>query len=360
MDVAILATARFPIAQPFAGGMEAHTHALAEGLSRRGHAVTVYAAGGEGRFRVRPMVPLDFQPSERARGDVASAPHDVVAEHHSYLEAILELGASSHDLVHVNAVHHLPFACAHLLSAVVTATLHSPPTPWLESALALAGGRGPRLASVSSTNAAAWTSPARPGATEPGDHRAIDVDRVIGNGVDLDTWRPGRGGHGAAWAGRLVPEKAPHLAIDACREAGVPIRLIGPAHDPSYFRAEVAPRLGPDAAYLGHGTVAEVVELFGSSDVAVVTPTWDEPFGLVVIEAMACGTPVAGLARGALSELVDGTVGGLATDPAGLPAAVTAAMHCDRRRCRQRAEQRHSLAAMVDAYERWFTELLAA
>ena len=367
MDVAILATARFPISEPFAGGMEAHTHALADGLVRRGHTVTVYAAGGDGRFRVRPMLPLDFRPSVIARRDIASAPQDVVAEHHSYLEAILALSTASHDLVHVNAVHHLPFACSHLLSSVVTATLHSPPTPWLESALTLSGPHRPHLASVSSSNAAAWGRRAEPSVDRRHDPppsgppgHPIGVGRVIGNGVDLDTWRPGPGGQGAAWAGRLVPEKAPHLAIDACRSAGLPIRLLGPVHDPGYFAEEVAPRLGSDAVYLGHGNVADVIELFGSADVAVVTPTWDEPFGLVVIEALACGTPVAGLARGALPELLDDAVGRVAADPHGLAAAVTDAMRCDRERCRARAEERHSLVAMVDAYEAWFTELLAA
>ncbi len=348
MDLAILAAARFPISEPFAGGMEAHTHALAEGLTARGHRVTVLAAGGVGRFEVRPMVPVDFAPSGPARRDVAAQPSDVVAEHHSYLEAIVHLASAEHQLVHLNAVHHLPFACSGLLRSKVSATLHSPPTPWLESALCVARQRPnpPALASVSGTNAAAWSS--------------IGIDRIIGNGIDLDTWVEGAGGGDAVWTGRVVPEKAPHLAIDACRRAGVPLRLMGPVHDPVYFEQAIAPRLGLDVQYLGHGTAAEVAALVRRSAVAVVTPTWDEPFGLVVAEALACGTPVAGFRRGALADLVDDDTGVLAAagDVDALSAALLRAATLDRSTCRARATAHFSSAVMIDAYEQWFQELV--
>jgi glycosyltransferase involved in cell wall biosynthesis len=348
MDVAIVAAARFPISEPFAGGMEMHTHLLADTLARRGHDVTVYAAGGAGRFAVRPMLPVDFEASAMARRDVSAGPNDWMAEHHSYLEAVVALASARHDVVHLNAVHHLPFACVGLIDSVVTATLHCPPTPWLESALRIAArsARPPHLASVSRTNAAAWGSTA--------------IDRVITNGVDLDTWLPGSGGDAAVWTGRLVPEKAPHLAIDACRAAGRELRLLGPIHDIGYFRQEVQPRLGADATYLGHATVSDVAAVVAESAVAVVTPMWDEPFGLVVVEALACGTPVAALARGALAELVDDDVGALADDPAALATAIGLAATRDRAVCRQRAETSFSADAMVDTYETWFTELLAS
>jgi len=348
VDLAILAAARFSISQPFAGGMEVHTHVLAEGLVARGHRVTVLAAGGVGRFHVRPMIPVEFAASPKARRDVTAGPADAVAEHHSYLEAIVHLATAGHDLVHLNAVHHLPFACAGLLPSVVTATLHSPPTPWLESALAISKVRGnaPHLASVSAANAASW-----------GD---VTVDRVIGNGVDLHVWRPGPGGDGAAWTGRIVAEKAPHLAIDACRAAGISLRLMGPVHDVDYFATQIRPRLGAGINYLGHGDVADVVALVGSSAVALVTPSWEEPFGLVVPEALACGTPVAGFHRGTLPDLLDVDTGVLAPadDVDALAAALLQAATLDRRTCRARAEVRFSAEVMVDAYEAWFEELV--
>lgn len=348
LDLAILAAARFAIREPFAGGMEAHTHALAEGLTRQGHKVTVYAADGDGRFEVRRMLPVDFRPTDVARRDVAALPNDVIAEHHSYLEAIVHLASSSHQLVHLNSVHHLPFACTGLLPAAVTATLHSPPTPWLESAVTIARQRRnpPHLASVSRSNADAWA--------------AVGVDQVIENGVDLEVWRAGDGGDGAVWTGRIVPEKAPHLAIEACRRAGIPLRIMGPIHDVAYHERFVVPRLGPDATYLGHGTSADVADLVGRSSVAVVTPTWQEPFGLVVAEALACGTPVAGFARGALPDLVDAETGVLAPadDVDALSAALLEAATLDRAACRSRAEARYSSHGMIEAYDRWFAAVV--
>jgi glycosyltransferase involved in cell wall biosynthesis len=348
MDVAIIAAARFPIAEPFAGGMEAHTHQLADALAERGHEVTVYAAGGAGRFRTRAMIAADFEPSPRSRLDVAAGPCDRLGEHHSYLDAMVDLATAGHDLVHINAVHHLPFACTSLLPARSTATLHSPPTPWLESAIGIAHRRRnpPRLASVSESNANAW--------------RDVPIERVIPNGVDVERWCQGPGGDGAIWTGRVVPEKGPHVAIAACRTAGLALRIMGPIHDRAYFDELIAPQLGPDVEYVGHGTHAELIDAIGQASVAVVTPLWDEPFGLVVIEALACGTPVAALARGAMSELVDAEVGALATDLDQLPGAIGRAVTRDRGACRQRAMARHSAVRMVDAYETWFDEVIAS
>lgn len=350
MDVAILAAARFPISEPYAGGMEAHTHVLAERLWARGHHVTVYAAGGDGPYLVDPMLPVDFEASPSARRDVSAVPAAAMAEHHSYLDAMLRLRREAHQIVHINAVHHLPFACTGLLTgSVVTATLHSPPTPWLESALALAAAHGvaPAMVSVSRANARAW--------------RRVGVHDVIANGVDLQQWRAGPGGPGAAWWGRMVPEKAPHLAIDAARRAGVALTLMGPVHDQAYFDQQVQPRLGTDVVYAGHLPVAETAAVVGRSGVAIVTPAWDEPFGLVVAEAMACGTPVVAFDRGAMSELIDDATGRVVPPGAveELAAAVGVATRLDRDACRRRAEQRFSSDVMADGYESWFQTLLA-
>jgi len=349
MDIAILAAARFPIGEPFAGGMEMHTHVLADALHHRGHDVTVYAADGVGPYRVRRMLALDFAASVSARRDVSAGPDASLAEHHSYLDALLRLARARHQIVHINAVHHLPFACTSLLSSsVVTATLHTPPTPWLESALRLAASTGtiPSMVSVSRTNAKAWSP--------------LALDGVIPNGVELPRWLPGSGGDAAVWWGRLVPEKAPHLAIVAARRAGIDLRLAGPRHDDAYFDAEIAPRLGGGVEYVGHLGLDATAELVGSSAVALVTPTWEEPFGLVVAEALACGTPVAAFARGALVELLDEQTGRLAPpdDVTALACAVDEAAGLDRMTCRRRAEERFSAATMADGYESWFQNLL--
>jgi len=348
-DIAILGPARFPVAAPFAGGMEMHTWTLADELTARGHDVTVYAAAGEGRFRTQRMLPVVCNADADMRRDVMGGLDVELSEQRSYRDAMLKLAVAHHDIVHVNAVHHLPFACSAMLSGAVSGTLHTPPDVWLAAAVhAAVGGVAPiRLASVSATNAQAW---------EP----LVKGIRVIRNGVDLHTWRAGDGGGGAIWSGRLVAEKAPHLVIDAPRLAGVPLRLLGPIHDAAYFRRFVEPRLGGDVEYLGHVGLPELAAEVGAASVALVTPAWDEPFGLVVAEALACGTPVAGFARGALPELVDAATGVLvpADDVWGLALALHSAAALDRRECRARAEWLFSVDDMIDGYEAMFAELL--
>ncbi|GAA0270363.1 hypothetical protein GCM10010302_04920 [Streptomyces polychromogenes] len=119
---------------------------------------------------------------------------------------------------------------------------------------------------------------------------------MVHNGIDLRRWPAGTGGGDLVWYGRIVPEKGPALAI-AAAEAGVALTLAGPVADHRYFRDHVAPRLGGRIRYAGHLRRRELAALVGSARATLVTPCWDEPYGLVVAESLACGTPVAVGAR---------------------------------------------------------------
>jgi len=187
------------------------------------------------------------------------------------------------------------------------------------------------------------------------------MDTMIHNGLDLDRWRFGDGGPGAVWTGRLVPEKAPHLAIDAALTAGMRLRLFGPVHDEDYFANVITPRLGGGIEYVGHWPVDILAREVSNAGVAVVTPTWDEPFGLIVAEALACGTPVAAFDRGAMAELIGPDDGRLARpgDVESLARAMRAAAGIDRSGCRRSAERRFSVTRMIDEYEHWFERQIA-
>jgi glycosyltransferase involved in cell wall biosynthesis len=343
--ICLVASNRFPIREPFAGGLEAMTHGLAAELVRRGHEVTLFAASGsDPALPVALVAPASFAVSDQAMTD-QSAPSAVwLAEHHAYLDLMLRLsrtGADEFDIVHNNSLHHLPVAMAPALGVPVVTTLHTPPLPFVESAIHL-GPDSSSFVAVSEFTSRAWA-------------HVVGSD-VIHNGVDLDRWRFGAGGGPAVWSGRLVPEKAPHEAMDACRLAGVPLVLVGPAHDRDYYRTEVEPRLGRGIEYRGHLDHRELARLMRTASVAVVTPAWDEPYGLVASEAMASGTPVAGYARGALPEVV-GPDGGVLVEPGdvdALAAAVRAARRLDRLACRRHAELTCSIERMVDDYERCY------
>jgi glycosyltransferase involved in cell wall biosynthesis len=345
--ICVIASSRFPIAEPFAGGLEAWTHALVSQLHRRGHEVTLFAGpGSDPSLPVTTLAVPHWVPSEHALADAHSPPVVFMHEHHAYLSLMLGLGRgdAAYDVIHNSSLHHLPVAMASALTTPMVTTLHTPPVPWLESAIALTDRPGTFVA-VSEVTSRAWS--------------AVVPTTVIRNGVDTGTFRPGPGGGPAVWTGRMVREKAPHEAIDAARAAGIELVLAGPLSDPTYVAAEVLPRLGDGCTYAGHLHRAELAALLATASVAIVTPAWDEPYGLVAAEAMACGTPVAAYARGALPELVGTCAGKLCRpgDVAGLAAAIELALTCDRTKVRTHAEQHCSLERMVDDYERLYVAM---
>ncbi|WP_225805208.1 glycosyltransferase [Streptomyces sp. NK15101] len=350
LRIVLIASARFPVGEPFAGGLEAHTWTLAKALSERGHHVELFAApGSDPALRVRELPVHRPVLSGDARADVSMPGAVWMAEHHAYLRLMLDLardGERRFDLVHNNSLHHLPVAMAPALRLPMVTTLHTPPTPWLESAVQAQDRCPVTFTAVSAHTAKAWH------ATAPG-------ARVIRNGIDTRLWVPGPGGPYLVWSGRLVPEKGAHLAAEAARRAGWQLRMAGPMGDPRYFADRVEPLLGDGIEYVGHLDRRALARLAGGAAAALVTPCWDEPYGLVVAEALACGTPVCGFDRGALGEILTPECGRLAPagDAAALAALVPDVVRLDRRTARERADEFCSLDAMAEQYTAIYEEL---
>lgn len=352
LRIAVLAHVRHPIAEPFAGGLEAHVWTLADRLRRRGHHVTLFAGPGSD-----PQLGVDLldlrrpRISRAAKADVSMCPDRWLDEHHAYLDLMIRLAGEldgCFDVVHNHSLHHLPLAMAGSMRTPMLATLHTPPTPWLESAVQTGRDCPVTFAAVSEHTATAWS-------------HLLDRVRVVPNGVDVERWPVGPGGGPLVWFGRLVAEKGPHLAIDAARRAGRPLVLAGPQSDPAYFAAEIAPRLGGDVRYAGHLRHAELAGLLGAAAAVLVTPCWDEPYGLVAAEALACGTPVYGFDRGGLREVVaDAGVLVAGGDVGALADALGRGTGPSRAAARRRAESHCSLERTVDAYEALYAELAPA
>jgi glycosyltransferase involved in cell wall biosynthesis len=353
LRVAIVAASRFPVAEPFAGGLEAHVWALADGLRRRGHAVTLFAGpGSDPGLGVELLDLRRPRLSAAAQADVSMSAPEWLDEHHAYLQLMIGLAGprgAAFDVIHNHSLHHLPIAMAATVATPIVTTLHTPPTPWLESAIQAGDDCPVTFVAVSEHTARSWSH------LVPGAH-------VIHNGVDVEHRRPGPGGGPLVWSGRIAPEKGPHLAIDAAVLAGRSLRLAGPVSDTAYFDAEVRPRLGDGIEYVGHLSHAALDRLVGEATAALVTPCWDEPYGLVVAEALACGTPVCAFARGGVPELLTEECGILvdAGDVAGLAAAITAAPRLSRDAARAHAERACSLEQMVDRYAELYTTLSGA
>ena len=305
--------------------------------------MTLYAGSGSDTdvaSRVLPVAPL--QATAAARADVSMPEESWMNEHHAYLDLMLRLGRDldgAFDVIHNHSLHYLPVAMAPTVRTPMITTLHTPPTPWLESAIKASRPSNMQFVAVSRHTANAWSS-------------IISDIAVIHNGVDLTRWRPGPGGGNLIWLGRLTAEKGPHLAITAARQAGMNIDLAGPVHDRPYFDREVRPMLGPSVRYLGHLTQAALGAALGRASASVVTPMWDEPYGLVVAESLACGTPVAAFDRGGIPEILTGAAGALVTggDIAALASTLPLVARLPRRGALDRARSFCDIEAMVDNY----------
>ncbi len=189
-------------------------------------------------------------------------------------------------------------------------------------------------------------------------HHGIDIDEVpIGDGAG------DRYGPYYAFLGRMAPDKGVHTAIDAARAAGVRLLIAAKMRDPAehrYFAEHIRPLLGDGSEYIGEVPAADKSAFLGAA-VALVNPIeWPEPFGLVMVESLATGTPVITRPIGSAPELIDdGLTGFICSDVAGLTAAMHAAWSLDRSVCRAVAAERFDSSRMVQEHLGLFEALVS-
>jgi len=170
----------------------------------------------------------------------------------------------------------------------------------------------------------------------------------------------GQGGY-AAFLGRISPEKRPDCAIRIARAAGIPLKIAAKVDkvDEAYFRREIEPLLdGPGVEFVGEINEREKQEFLGQAIALLFPVAWPEPFGLVMIEAMACGTPVLAFKAGSVPEVIDDGVTGriVETEEEGV-AALTDIVALDRRAIRRRFEERFTATRMAKDYVRIYRAL---
>jgi glycosyltransferase involved in cell wall biosynthesis len=186
---------------------------------------------------------------------------------------------------------------------------------------------------------------------------------VCSNGIDLDgvPFGDGSGGH-LAFLGRMAPEKGAREAIEVARRCGRVLVMAAKCREPdeiAYFESAVAPHIGPGVVWLGEIGPEEKYALLGGAAALVFPISWPEPFGMVMIEAMACGTPVLATPCGSVPEVVaEGVSGVIRPDPPALARALGEALSIPRRSCREHVARAFSADVMADGYERVMAPLL--
>ncbi|GAA0439641.1 glycosyl transferase [Acrocarpospora corrugata] len=192
--------------------------------------------------------------------------------------------------------------------------------------------------------------------------RAPELDYVatVHHGIDVDAFpfSPTGGEHLISF-GRVHPDKGTHTAIEIARRAGMPLTICGIVQDERYFKEEIEPKIDGDRVrFLGSVGPERRGEILGGGAALLHPIAFDEPFGLSVVESMACGTPVIAYRRGSMTEVVDEGVTGFLVDSLDeAVAAVKQIATIDRAGCRAQAERRFSVDQMVTHYLRIYRQM---
>jgi glycosyltransferase involved in cell wall biosynthesis len=343
--VAQVAPNIFPTPPEHHGGTERIVHDLSMALRNLGIDVTLFAPSDSATDLPRIGDHPSLAALERRN---RSVPPGVPAALDALQLEALRLRLDQFDIVHC----HGEFAHAALLGPRRRHSLTT--VHWrvdeLDRALFFAGFPDLPVAAISAAQEAGIPAPNRAGLV----HHGIARDRY--------TLRAEPGAH-VAFVGRMTDQKRPDTAIRVARAAGLPIRLGGTIDvgNPDYFERKVRPLLGPDACYLGPVDDAAKADLVGGARALLFPIDWPEPFGLVMIEAMACGTPVIAWNRGSVPEIVeDGVTGFVVASEAEAVDALARIDRLDRRQVRRRFEARFTAERMARDYLAIYRRLLAA
>ena len=321
------------------GGIEAMVARLADGLVDRGHEVTLFASGGS-----------------RTKADLVSlydeAPGMAEAVDKPYLEFPHVLNAYEQagrfDVLHDHTFPVGPSIGAQVERAAVVHTIHGPPAH--PTARPIYGHLGDRVHLVAISDFQREATP------------EVNYAATVYNGIDIDR-HPYRADKEdfLLFIGRMNPEKGAHVAAEVANRIGRRLVMAGKMAEPAekaYFDSDVRPHLTDDVEYIGEVDEATKLDLYARAAATLMPIQWPEPFGLVMVESLACGTPVVALRNGSVPEIVDdGVTGFVADDVDSFVEAVGRIDTIDPAACRKAAEARFSTEAMVAGYEQVYASV---
>jgi glycosyltransferase involved in cell wall biosynthesis len=338
LRVALIAPPWVAVPPPQYGGTEQVIDQLARGLTAAGHDVWLFTTGDS-------TCPVErrwwFPAAVGTTGHLVDALTHVEAAYDALAEVAI-------DVVHDHTLLGPLWALANDAPPVVT-TVHGALTPPLAR---LYRSVGRRVSIVAISQHQRRSAP------------DVPIGRVIHHGIDVESFPLGRGDGGyVAFVGRMHPDKGAHRAIDIARSAGKRLLIAAKMWEPAerqYFAEQIEPRLGPDVTYLGEIGGADKQRFLADAEALLNPIRWPEPFGLVMVEALAAGTPVVTADEGAAPEIVaDGLTGFVCRSEEEMAARLREVPRIDRRACRRHAEAHFSTPVMVHHHLRLYRELLA-
>ena len=339
MRIGVLSPVWYPVPPEGYGGTERIVSLLVEGLVAQGEDVTLFASG-------------DSQTSAELVSVFAEAPSDRIGESFWELRHTLAClaWASDFDVIHDHS-GLLGLALCGQQETPVVHTVHGSLEGDVGPLYARIAAAAPDigLISISESQRAGWDE--------------LPWLATCHNAIEVDDY-PLRTDHEGylAFLGRMSPEKGAHRAIEIARAAGAELRIAAKCREPSeqkYFDRFVAPHLGQGVEYLGELRREECAELLGGARALLFPIEWEEPFGLVMVEALACGTPVIATRRGSVPEVLDhGRAGVIVDDYRDMVQALHDADALDPASLRRSVVERFSPERMVSSYLKAYERVL--
>jgi glycosyltransferase involved in cell wall biosynthesis len=339
LRIAMLAPPWISVPSPGYGGVESVVSALTEALVRRGHAVTLFCAPGSVSHATVVTLLDRSYPNEIER-----SLYEVDHVSRAFDQIDLASGIDRFDVVH----DHCGFTGLAMANRIATPLVHTVHGPFTSDTAAFYDRHGDKGTLVGISRAQLASAPPGLGELE-----------AIPNPINLRAWTlQERKGDYLLWVGRMTPEKGPHRAIAAARAVDVPLILAGVIQpgQQAFFDSEVAPHIdGSRVRFVGEVGGAARRSLFARARGLLMPIRWDEPFGMVMVEALACGTPVIAFPEGAARELVvDGTTGFLVDDERAMADAIGRLSRIDARTCRTWVSEHCDVEVVCAAYEQTY------
>lgn len=340
------------------GGTERVVSYITEELVKRGHDVTLFArSDSQTKAKLVSPLPEDLAKSIKAFCDPAYHATN------TFFNAEAFKRADEFDIIHSHA-GFFSFYFSDLVKTPVIHTLHNqlPRADEIENELYR---KYKHLNFVSISQ-------------EFQSHFDLNYVANAYHGLPLELFPySARGGEGLLWLGRASKNKGELDAIEAARQAGMPLKVAASVRPDTvqYFEKEIKPRLTDQIQLVQNVRFEDTPKLYGAADAFVFPVHWKEPFGLIMIEAMSCGTPVIAYNRGSVPEIVQDGVTGFIIDPgdesvkregswiikkkgiAGLVEAIGRIKEIDRAACRKHVEANFTVSKMVDRYEKIYENL---
>lgn len=347
MKIALIGAIDSQTSQNATAGTEIWTYSFMSELIKRGHNVTLFASSDS---KVDAKLISNISSDKLIDTDTGLMSKERVA--FFSIDQMIEVvrNQDSFDLVHISAYssqYYLPFV--KLLRKPVIATIHGPSLKREDAEVALPLVKNVNFALISKSFAGDWGHP--------------EKYKIIYNGINLENFSFSNLAKNYYFCmGRIAPEKGISDAVLFATKSGQKLYIAGPITKPTYFEESIKPHLNSKIKYVGELNFNEKMKYYKSALAFLMPIKWPEPFGLVAVESMACGTPVIAYNRGALPEIITSGQDGYLVEPDSIDGLIEATKKIgliDRKNCRLAVETKFSISSMTDSYIKYYEDILA-